>query len=365
MRSKDFLAEVFDVKNIDDRVLHFVRLVEGSIKNKSKATLIVNREDRIAIARNHTATHLLQAALREVLGSHVEQAGSYVDSRKLRFDFNHFKALSFSEIEEVEDRVNEYILANLKVNIKMLSYKQAKKEGAIALFSEKYGDQVRVVDILEVSKELCGGTHVNYTGDIGLFKLVSDTSSAAGVRRIEAMTAKEARACYRKEERILSQILSLFSTTQSKVVEDLNSLAKRVRLSKEQDKNTEKSNIDSEASRLISQAEDLKGSTFIVSELDKDMDYISQLSDKIKIKSKNNTIIMLYSFIDRKVKLVLGATKDLIDKGFDARVMLDKISTVIDGGGGGRAEFIKAGGKDISRLKEAAGLIREYIGDNL
>ena len=365
LRSKDFLAEVFDARNIDDRVLHFVRLVKGSIKNKSKVTLVVNREDRIAIARNHTATHLLQAALREVLGAHVEQAGSYVDSRKLRFDFNHFKALSFSEIEEVEDRVNEYILANLKVNIKMFSYKQAKKEGAIALFSEKYGDQVRVVDISEVSKELCGGTHVNYTGDIGLFKLISDTSSAAGVRRIEAMTAKEARTYYKKEERILNQILSLFSTTQSKVVEDLNSLAKRVRLSKEQDKNIEKSNIDSEASRLISQAEDLKGSTFIVSELDKDMDYIYQLSDKIKIKSKNNTVIMLYSFIDRKVKLALSVTKDLIDKGFDARVMFDKISTVIDGDGGGRAEFIKAGGKDISRLKEAAGLIREYIGDNL
>ncbi|MDP8253697.1 MAG: alanine--tRNA ligase [Candidatus Kaelpia aquatica] len=365
LSSRDFIAEVFDVKNVDDRVLHFVKIIKGKIRDKSKVFFIVDKEQRLAIARNHTATHLLHVALREVLGAHIEQAGSSVGPHKLRFDFNHFKALSSEEIEEVENEVNKHILANLKVNTKNVSFEQAKKEGAMALFSEKYGDKVRVVDILGVSKELCGGTHVDYTGDIGLFKIISETSSSGGVRRVEAITAREARTYFKSKESTLKQVLDLLTTTESKVVKEVEGLMKTVCLSQEHSKNLEKGDIDKEAEGLIIKSEKIEDLLFIVREIDGEADYISLLSDKIKTKSKNNTIIMLYSFIDGKVKLVLSLTKDLAGKGFDARVMLDKISTLIDGGGGGRAEFVKAGGKDITRIKEAIDLIRKEIGDNL
>ncbi len=362
--SEDFLADVFDVRNIDDRVLHFVEIVKGTVKSKDKVKLTVDKEERLSTARNHTATHLLQSALKEVLGDHIKQAGSYVDSKKLRFDFNHFKALSLGEIEEIENRVNGYILANLKVDIKLLSYKQAKRDGAIALFSEKYGDKVRVIDILGVSKELCGGTHVDYTGDIGLFTIISETSSSGGVRRIEAITAKEARVYYKEVERQLREILGLLSTTQSKAVDEVKLLVDMVHLSEKENKNKNKSNINNEAKKFISEAKKIKEVLFIVNNVDKDIDYMSQLSDQIKSESKNNTVIMLYSFIDKKIKVIISVTKDLTNKGFDARDMFAKIATIIDGGGGGRAEFVKAGGKDISRLEAAISLIREYIGEN-
>jgi alanyl-tRNA synthetase len=365
--SKDFLAEVFDVKNIDERVLHFVEIVKGSIKKKSKVSLEVDREKRLAAARNHTATHLLHRALKEVLGDSVEQAGSYVDSKKLRFDFNYFKALSSDELEEVEDRVNNYILANLKLNVKVLAYKEAKEEGALALFSEKYGEKVRVVDIAGVSKELCGGTHVSYTGDIGLFKIISESSSSGGVRRIEAVTAKEARDYYKREEVILDKVSSLLSANQFKAAIEVESLIERLNILEKEANKRELAGIDGQAIDLISKAKKIKSALFVAAELDKDIDidYISKLSDKIKMRSKNNTVIMLYSLSDNKVKIILSLTKDLIEKGLDARVIFDRISKVIDGGGGGRADFVKAGGKDISKLKEALNLMREYIGDNL
>ncbi|MDP8216421.1 MAG: alanine--tRNA ligase [Candidatus Kaelpia imicola] len=365
LSSKDFMAEVFDVKNVDDRVLHFVKIVKGKIKNKSKVSLKIDKKQRLAIARNHTATHLLQAVLREVLGVHVQQAGSYVGPRKLRFDFNHFKPLSDEEIEEVEDRVNEYILANLKVNTKCVSSEQAKKEGAIALFNEKYGDEVRIIDISGMSKELCGGTHVDYTGDIGLFKIISESSSSSGIRRVEAITAREALVYFKTKESTLKQILSLLTAAESEVVKEVEGLIKEACLSQEHSKNLKKRNINKEAEELIAQAEKIKDILFIAREVGGEIDYISQLSDKIKTKSKNDMIIMLYSFIDGEVKLVLSLTKGLTHKGFDARVMFGKISVLIGGGGGGRAEFVKAGGKNTSRIKEAIDSIRKEIGDNL
>ncbi|MDD5613743.1 MAG: alanine--tRNA ligase, partial [Candidatus Omnitrophica bacterium] len=353
-------AEVYDVKMLDERVLHFIQAKKGSFSLGDKVTLVVDKENREDIARNHTATHLLQAALRVVLGNHIEQAGSYVGSDKLRFDFNHFKALTKNEIAKVEELVNGYIMANSKLNARITSYEQAKKDGALALFTEKYQDEVRVVNIASLSSELCAGSHVSSTGEIGFFKITAETSSSGGIRRIEAITGYKALKYVQEKESLLRHLLDSLVVDESGAVKKIEELMESQRIALAYKVKFAQQDIDAEAAKLISQSSMIKNTAFIAVKLDKDIDYISNLLDRIKVKSKSNSVIVLYS-IEDKIQLVIGITADLIERGFDARNLIKKISGVIEGGGGGRADFVKAGGRNINGIEHAVDIIKKEI----
>ncbi len=361
--NSSFKAAVYNARIKDLRILHFVKINKGSVKINDKVKLEVDVERRLAIARNHTATHLLQAALRKILGGHVEQSGSFVGPDKLRFDFTHFKALTKDELNWIEKLVNSCIMDNHKLNIVFLPFQQAKEEGALAFFAEKYRDEVRVVEIPSVSKELCGGTHVDYTGQIGLFKIVSETSSSSGIRRIEAVTGSEALEYIEKEQELLTAVLEILKTDKSKAVGTLEGLFKTARAAGKHNKEADEKEIERCAQGLIDKAVKIKNVSFIAGSPGegKDKEFMARILDRIKIKSGTSTIIVLYSIVDDKPVFIIGLTDDLVKKGLDARDFVKVVSGFIKGGGGGRADFAQAGGKDASGMNKVIKKIKEEI----
>jgi len=361
--NNSFKAELYNTRIKDLRILHFVKVNKGSVRINDQVKLEVDVKKRLDTARNHTATHLLQAALRKILGEHVEQSGSFVGPDKLRFDFTHFKALTKDEISWIEKLVNSYVMENHKLNIVFLPFKQAKEEGALAFFTEKYRDEVRVVEISSISKELCGGTHVDYTGQIGLFKIISETSSSSGIRRIEAVTGNGALEYIEKEQELLSTVLEILKTDRSKAVEILENLFKTARLAGKRSREVDEKEIEKCVQELIAEAIKIRNVTFITGSLgeDKNKEFMARLLDRIKIKSGTNTAIVLYSIINDKPEFLIGLTDDLVKKGLNARDIVKVVSGFIKGGGGGRADFAQAGGKDASGMSKVIKKIREEL----
>ena len=334
------------------RTAHVGKVVSGSFKTADKVSLNVNKENRAMTCRNHSATHLLQAALREVLGNDAHQAGSFQDPERTRFDFSYGQAMTKEQIEKVEAIVNASIEKDLPVVTDVMSIDEAKKTGAMALFGEKYGDSVRVVSMGDFSKELCGGTHVKHTGDIASFKILSESGVAAGVRRIEAITGSNVLAYYKNLEETLNQAAAAAKTQPALLVEKITKLqADNKALSTELDSLKSKMAKDSLGSVLDSVVE-VKGVKVLAAKVPGvDMNGLRDLSDNL-CEKMGGGVAVLISEADGKVSLVAKATDDAIAKGAHAGNLIKTIAPIVGGGGGGRPNMAQAGGKNPAGIDE-------------
>ena len=335
------------------RIAHVGKVVSGSIKKGDKVTLLVDAENRAKTCRNHSATHLLQKALRVVLGDHVEQAGSYQDPDKTRFDFSHHQAMTAEEIKKVEDLVNAKIAEALPVSTKEMSMEDAKKTGAMALFGEKYGDVVRVVEMGDFSVELCGGTHVSNTGKIGLFKIVSESGVAAGVRRIEALTGSNAREYYINTENTLNDVAKLLKTNPDSVSAQIKKLQDELKALRSENESLKSKEAQAALGDVTDKVKEINGVKFLaVSLKNVDMNGLRDLGDQMKTKIGGG-VILLVSESDGKVNLVAMATDDAMAKGAHAGNLIKAIAPIVGGGGGGRPNMAQAGGKNPVGIPDA------------
>ena len=343
--------EVLNTQKIDNVFLHIGKVISGSFKKGDQVFAQINTQRRLNIAKNHTATHLLQAALRQVLGNHVQQQGSMVAEEKLRFDFTHFKRLTVEEITKIEDLANSFIAGNQAVNCKEMPLKEAKQAGALAFFEEKYGDHVRVVNIEGISKELCGGTHIDDIGKIGLIKIISDSSVASGIRRIEAVTGSFAEQFIKQKEQRL--------TEESKKIENLRK-QKEDEKKQSQELNNLLTNTLAEIIDKKIKINDINVICALIPDLD--MAGLRMLADRIKAELKQ-AVIALGSKDDQQMKayLVIGVTQDLSAKSFDAGVLIRQVALAIGGSGGGRKDFAQAGGSKPDNFDLAFSQLKDII----
>lgn len=344
------------------KVGHIGEVLRGSFSVGDAVTLVVDSNQRLETAKNHSATHLLQEALRVVLGSHVEQAGSLVSADRLRFDFTHFSSLTQEELLQVENLVNEKISESLEVTTQELNIEDAKKTGAKALFGEKYGDTVRVVTMGEFSKEFCGGTHVTNTRTITAFKLLSESGIAAGVRRIEALTGNGVFEYYRNLETRLEEVCKLVKATPSNVTDKISGLLGDIKsLSSEIE--SLKSKAASEAlGDVLNQVEDVQGVPFLGVSVDQvDMNELRNLGDDLKSKIGSVVIVLASSQGPDKVNLIVMATDDLVAKGVHAGNIIKGAAPKVGGGGGGRPNMAQAGGKNPSGIPFALETAKDIL----
>jgi alanyl-tRNA synthetase len=312
----------------------------------------VAEEDREDTVRHHTVTHILHATLRSVLGEHVKQAGSLVAPDRLRFDFTHYTALTEREKERIEELVNERIIENHPVETTVMDIEQAIASGAMALFDEKYGDKVRVVTVRDVSKELCGGTHAKASGDIGLFKIVSEAGIAAGVRRIEATAGRRAYRTIKEEERSLQEISQLLKASEPDVVGKIEKLVAQLReTEKELDRMKHKLQT-SQAGDVIAEARHISGITVLAKRADgMDARDLRDFGDKLRNKLGSG-ILALGSVKDGKVSLIVMVTADLTAR-FHAGNIIKEMAPILGGTGGGKPDLAQSGGKDPGKLDAA------------
>jgi alanyl-tRNA synthetase len=325
----------------------------------------VDHEARFATMRNHTATHLLHAALRERLGTHVRQAGSAVRPDKLRFDFTHGQALSPDELRDVEDRVNEWVKASRPVRWMNMNREEAERLGAMALFGEKYGEWVRVVEVDAVSRELCGGTHVANTGEVGIFKITSEGSSAANVRRVEAITGPAAIDWFREREALLREAGELLGNPQDPVAAARRA-AEQLKEAGAGAEKAQREQLGVEADALAGQAEDLAGGGRLVAaavkeSLQANPKQLLDLANRVQSKVGQPSVVVLGSEFGGKAGLVALVSKDAVERGLSAGSIIREIAPTVGGGGGGREDMAQAGGKDPSKLDEALAAARASI----
>ena len=335
------------------RIGHVGHMTRGMLRSGDRVTLAVNKDGRLATCCNHSATHLLQKALKEVLGAHVEQKGSYVDPHRLRFDFSHFQPMTEKELERVEAIVNQGIADALPVVTQVMSLEDAKKTGAMALFDEKYGESVRVVSMGEFSKELCGGTHVKNTGDIRLFKILSEAGVAAGVRRIEALTGDAVLGYYRQKEAEVADAAALLKTQPSEVLEKIEALQAELKEAHAQIEALRSEKARNALGDITSQVKEVKGVKFLAKKLEGvDADGLRELGDSLKEKLGGG-VIVLASVSDGKVQLMATASDDAMKAGAHAGNLIRSIAKTVGGGGGGRPNMAMAGGKNPAGADEA------------
>jgi len=352
---------VIDTKKTDGIYIHEVRIEAGIVKTGDIFTLEYDRERRASIKRNHSACHLLQAALRRVLGTHVEQAGSYVDERRVRFDFTHLAPLSAEEIAEVEAIVNKNILASDTASTTVCDIKTAKSMGAMALFGEKYGETVRVVKIGPSSTELCGGTHVSSTGEIGLFKIISEVGVAAGVRRIEGTTGLGVLTLLAEKESLISDTARELKTS------NLSSIAKRATALQAEIKDA-KREIESLSSKISEiQAKSLTDSVkpvgklrLLTARLEMKPDAARTLSDSVKAKYPDGVAVFAVVY-EGKLNFIAVCGKDAVASGAHAGKIISEVSTICGGKGGGRPDSAMSGGRDLDKIDEALARAEEII----
>ncbi|MGC8685393.1 MAG: alanine--tRNA ligase [bacterium] len=339
------------VKPVEDIIAHVGKVEHGHFATGQHVELIVNKELRQATTLNHTATHLLHAALRKVVGSHVAQSGSHVSPSRLRFDFSHNRALTDEELLSVEAMVNQWIRENHEVSITFSSLDDAVKDGAIALFDEKYKDIVRVVTIDKISKELCGGTHIKRTGDIGLFLITKESSVSAGVRRVEAITGEVAYKSVKEKTMLLKEISKVLGTSETDILQALNKQKQMI-------KELEKANavtlqsVEELSEGIVSKAININGIKVVSTVLDKGtLDYVRRLSDIVKQKLKSGIGAIGINF-NNKANIVVFVTNDLTER-YDAGRIAKQIAGTVGGSGGGRKDFAQAGGPMTDKLNIA------------
>ncbi len=353
------------VKLPGGRIGHIGKVVSGSIAKGETATLEVSALNRSNTCRNHTATHLLQEALREVLGDHVEQSGSYQDGERTRFDFSHGQAMTAEEIKKVEAIVNEKIAEDLPVETKVMSLEEAKKTGAMALFGEKYGDTVRVVMIGDFSRELCGGTHVGHTGDIASFKILSESGVAAGIRRIEALTGRNVTAYYQEMEEKLAETARILKTTPASLTERAEHLMAELKALQSENESLKSKAAKEALGDVMDQVVEVNGVKLLATKVSGvDMNGLRELGDQLKSKIAEG-IVVLMSDLDGKVNMVAMATDGAMKKGAHAGNLIKGIAALVGGGGGGRPNMAQAGGKNPAGIDEAikksAEVLKEQI----
>lgn len=347
------------------KVGHVGVMEAGMLKVGDKVTLKVCEKNRLSTGKNHSATHLLQKALRTVLGDHVEQAGSYVDAGRLRFDFTHFSAMTPDEIQKVEDLVNEKIRENLAVVTEEMTLEEAKKSGAMALFGEKYGESVRVVKMGDFSVELCGGTHVNDTGVITAFKILSETGIAAGVRRIEALTGEGLMAYYEDVERQLYEAVRTAKTTPGELVHRIESLLGELKALSAENEKLKSKLANSAVGDVMSQAVEVEGvKVLAVRVADVDMNGLRNLGDQLKEKLGEG-VVVIASSQDGKVNLMAAVTDGAQKKGAHAGNLIKAIAGLVGGGGGGRPGMAQAGGRNPEGIDGALAKVAEVVAEQI
>lgn len=353
------------VKLLGGKVGHIGTVTRGMIKVGDTATLTVDAGKRADTCKNHSATHLLQKALREVLGTHVEQSGSYVDGERLRFDFSHFAAMTRDELDRVEALVNEKIAENLPVVTEVMSIEDAKKTGAMALFGEKYGEKVRVVRMGDFSVEFCGGTHVASTGMISSFKILSENGVAAGVRRIEALTGNGVMNYYKNLEKTLEEAARVLKTSPASLVEKCGHVTAELKaLSSELESMKSKAAKDA-LGDVMNQVKEIQGVKLLAASVEGvDMNGLRDLGDQLKEKLGDGVVVLL-SNLDGKVNMVAMATDGALAKGAHAGNLIKGIAALVGGGGGGRPNMAQAGGKNpagiLGAIEEAARVLESQL----
>lgn len=355
-------AEVIDTQELAEVIVQQVKVTEGELTTGEQVTASVDTELRKAAARNHTGTHLLHQVLKEVLGDHVNQSGSLVSPERLRFDFTHFEAVTESEIKEIETRVNNQILANLPVVTEEMSLEVAKEEGVTALFGEKYGEQVRVVKAGDYSKELCGGTHVESTGELGLFKIISESGIAAGTRRVECVTGKEALQYVNEQEEVIATLADKLKVHPEEVVQKVDKQQERIKELESEIASLKDKLAAFQTEELITEAEEIKGIKVIIERVtDLDAEGLRKMGDELKAELDSG-IIILGSQLSDKVLFVAMVTEDLVEQGYHAGDIIGQVAQVAGGGGGGRSDMAQAGGSQPEKTTAALDEAREIIG---
>ncbi|MCM8796793.1 MAG: alanine--tRNA ligase, partial [Candidatus Omnitrophica bacterium] len=352
---------VNDTKRIGEVILHIGVVKAGRFNTGGSvsAQIYVNR--RLAIARNHTATHLLQAALRRVLGEHIKQQGSLVAEERLRFDFTHFKDISPAELNRIEEEVNRNIIANYVVEKKEKTLSAAKKSGALAFFQEKYTGRVRVVSIDKISKELCAGTHLDATGSIGLFKILQEQAVASGIRRIEAVTGEAAWRMVKRQDDVINEVSSFLNVSPERLPEEIEKKVARI---KELEKQLTLQKLDalkSDIDTILQGVQTINGIRLIAKVMEGlDMDLLRRKVDLLK-ERLDSGIIALGLRLPEKAFLVVGVTADLVERRFDAAAFVKEAAKFIGGSGGGRRDFAQSGGNNPQGLTEAMEAIKSLI----
>lgn len=362
LRGNEFIAKVTDTKkNSIGQILHFVEIVEGTLKDGAEVLAEIDKTERLSTARNHSVTHLLHKALKEVLGDHVNQAGSLVMPDRLRFDFTHFEALKREELDRIEEIVNDKIFEGLEVRAIETTLDDARRQGAAALFDEKYGDVVRLVKMGDYSKELCGGTHVSNSSQIGIFKIISESGIASGVRRIEAITGKKAYEEFVQMDMQILKMADILKTNKRDVTNRVQQIADEA---KNLEKELEKLKSDLAMSKLddiINDSFEVNGIKVISKRIDgMDMNSLRQLGDKTR-DSINSVVVVFGSVLEDKVSFVAMATKDLVSKGIHAGNIIREVAKVTGGGGGGRPDMAQAGGKDPAKIDDALSIVKDIV----
>ena len=355
----DAKARVYNVQKKKDVILHYVEVEEGKLES-CNALFKVNKQRRLDITRNHTATHLLDQALRNLLSDEVKQAGSLVDEYKLRFDFTYPNALTKDEIKKIEDEVNEKIREQLPVKKEIMSYKESEKLGAIGLFEDKYKDMVRVVSVSDYSKELCGGCHVNNSSEILMFKIIQESSAASGIRRIEAITGKKVYEYLNKNIEIISLISDELKTNPKNILSRAKSLNEEIKELKDDIQKLKEFNEKDICKDIESEVEDINGINLLVHKFDnEDLDTLRNFENRIKDKYKD-LIIVFATVKDNKIIFTASVSDSLTDK-YNAGKIVKEVSKITGGNGGGKKNFAQAGGKDISKLDEALEKVYDLI----
>lgn len=357
--------KITNVQKDADKFIHLGKLQKGEISNK-EFTAEIDIERRMDIARNHTVTHLLHKALKNVLGEHIQQKGSYLHPDHLRFDFTHFKQVSRHELDIIERAVNEKIRECLPLKTKVMSIEDAKKEGAVALFGEKYGETVRVVSIGDYSKELCGGTHLSFTGEIGLFKIISESSIAAGIRRIEGITGVQAEKYVKILENEIDEIGRQLNAPSSSVIEKINKMISENKNLHIQLKTIRVKSAGNTLDQLVQKAIEIDGTKVVIAKINiQNPGMLRQIGDQLRDKLKSG-IGVLFAEVDGKVSILAIVTKDLTNE-YHAGKIIGKVAELVGGKGGGRPDMAMAGGKNADKIIESInkvpGIIRNLKQD--
>ena len=344
------------------KIGHVGVMTKGMIKAGDTVTLLVDSEYRADTCKNHSATHLLQKALRTVLGNHVEQKGSYVDPERLRFDFTHFQSMTAEELKKVEDIVNEKIVEAIPVETKIMTIEEAKKTGAMALFGEKYGESVRVVCIDDFSKEFCGGTHVANTANIRLFKIISEAGVAAGVRRIEALTDKGVLKYYEELEKLVKEASEAAKTESVQLVRRIHTMNDEIKALSSENEKLKAELANNALGDVSDNVVEIKGVKFVATKVDNvDMNELRNLGDKIKNEIGSGVILVVSAIGSDKVNMIAMATDDAVAKGAHAGNLIKAVASLVGGGGGGRPDSAMAGAKDISKLDSAISAVEDTV----
>ena len=354
IHTKEFLAEVIETKKSVGRIIsHHVKVIKGHVKVGDTVTASVQVNNRMASARNHSATHLLHKVLRDVIGTHVEQAGSMVSPERLRFDFSHFEAISGEQLSLIEKKVNEQIFAALTIQTEEMPIAAAKEKGAMALFGEKYGDKVRVVTMGDFSIELCGGTHLKNTAEIGLFKIISETGVAAGVRRIEAITGENVYRLLIQYDQKIQNVAEILKSNVHDVEHKAEQLLTEIKGLQRENEMLKNKLVKGSLSEIIGQMKEINGYQVITAKFEAiDMNTMRNLGDQLKDKFENS-VVVLENVIEDKVEILSMASDSAVKRGAHAGNIIREVAKIAGGGGGGKPNMAQAGGKNPEKVDEA------------